>query len=252
MKTEKIFYKKPYLICCEAKVIEKTNEGVIFDKTIAYPEGGGQIGDSGVLIRKKTGEKIVFFNTTKIKGRNIFLENFPNIKVENLIVQHIDSTLLEDIELNEEFFIKIDYLKRAKITLNHSAIHLALMVLESIRGGIDKKIIGAKITETYARLDFSTDTKFSKEELNKIETTCNELISKQIPIYIYPHEKEPEALFWKCLNYIIPCGGTHCENTKYLNKVFIKRKNLGKNSERLVVEVKGQEEFFNLYGENNE
>lgn len=251
MKTEKLYYKNQFLTNCRAKLIAIDEKGLIFDKTVAYPEGGGQIGDIGKLIREKTNEEIDFFDTTKIKGRNIYLEDFPVIKVENEIIHHVDLSLLKDLELGEEFIIKINVERRAKTTLHHSGLHLALMVLSNIRKGIDKKIVGAKITETYGRLDFSTEQKFSKEELQEIENKCNELIKKELEIYCYPHQEENEAIYWKCMDYIIPCGGTHCDNTKYLGKIKVKRKNIGKTSERLIVESSDIDEFSKLYNEFN-
>lgn len=252
MRTEKLYYKNQFLTTCKAKLIEINEKGLIFDKTVAYPEGGGQIGDSGILIREKTKEEIEFLDTTKIKGRNIYLKDFPVIKVEGVIIHHIDISLLNNLELGEEFTIRLNVERRAKTTLHHSGLHLALMVLANMREGIDKKIVGAKITDTYGRLDFSTEEKFSKEELQKIEDKCNELIQEKLEISSYNHPAEREAIYWKCLDYSVPCGGTHCDNTKYLGKMKVKRKNIGKTSERLIIELSEIEEFSKLYGEDNE
>lgn len=247
MKTEKLYYQNQFLSNCTGVVIAKNENGLVFDRTVAYPEGGGQIGDRGKLIRKKTGEEIEFFDTTKIKGRNIYLDDFPVIKVENEIVHHIAKEKLEEIEIGEEFEIKIDIKLRASVTLHHSGLHLALMVLEKMRNGIDKKIIGAKINSEYGRLDFSTEEKFTKEELSNIEEECQKYIDENIPTLVYPNEKEPEALYWKCLDYIVPCGGTHCEYTGELGEIKVKRKNIGKTSERLIIELKNYEEFEKKY-----
>ncbi|MCQ9627193.1 hypothetical protein HS141_09605 [Cetobacterium somerae] len=249
MKTEKIYYKNQFQTSCEAILIESIENGLIFDRSIAYPEGGGQIGDVGTLIRCKDGSEIPFYNTTKIKGRNIFLNDFPSIKIENQIVHHINSSF--EFEKDEKFLIKLDHLKRAQTTLHHSGLHLALMVLEEMFSGIDKKIVGAKITDKYGRLDFSIDFKFTPEQIVNIETRCNEYIEKNIPIEVFPHPEENEALYWKCDNYIVPCGGTHCENTKDLKGIKIKRKSIGKLSERLIVEIPFNEQFLSLYSDSN-
>ena len=63
--TEKLYYKNQFLSVCKGKLLEINEKGLIFDKTVAYPEGGGQIGDSGILIREKTKEEFEFFDTTK-------------------------------------------------------------------------------------------------------------------------------------------------------------------------------------------
>ncbi|MGL6113479.1 MAG: hypothetical protein ACRC1R_00430 [Cetobacterium sp.] len=247
MKTEKLYYKNPLQTSCEAVVIEKHPQGLIFDKTVAYPEGGGQVGDVGFLTRTSDNFQIPFFNTTKIKGRNIFLEDFPSIKVETLIIHHIDESFLEKIEEGDIFILEINKKNRSQNTLHHSALHLALMALEDIKPGIDQKIIGAKITDKYGRLDFAIDYKFSPELLKTLEDTCNKYIEENIPVEIYSHPKEPEALYWKCKNYSVPCGGTHCESTGNIGVVKIKRKSIGKYSERLIVEVPENNNFLNSY-----
>lgn len=247
MKTEKIYYKNPFQTSCETILIENTEKGLIFDKSVAYPEGGGQIGDVGVLIRYKDGSKIPFYNTTKIKGRNLFLNDFISIKVENQIVHHVYSNF--EFEKDEKFLIKLDTSKRAQTTLRHSGLHLVLMVLEEMFPGIDKKIVGAKITDKYGRLDFSIDFKFTPEQIANIESRCKEYIDRNIPIEIFSHPEENEALYWKCNSYIVPCGGTHCGNTRDLSGIKIKRKNIGKLSERLIVELPFNEKFLSLYGD---
>ena len=75
MRTEKLYYKNQFLTTCKAKLIEINEKGLIFDKTVAYPEGGGQIGDSGILIREKTKEEIEFLDTTKY-----LFKRFPSNK----------------------------------------------------------------------------------------------------------------------------------------------------------------------------
>lgn len=251
MQTEKIYYKNQFQSSCKAKLIGKTKEGLIFDKTVAYPEGGGQIGDKGKLIRTKNNEMISFVDTRKIMGRTIYLDDFPIINVEDSIV-HILEAEYEDYEIGEEFIIKINISERANATLNHSAIHLALMILEELRPGIDKKIVGAKITNKYGRLDFLTTIKFSQEEIKIIQNKAQEYIELNIPIIICSHPKEVEAMYWKCLDYSVPCGGTHCNTTNQLGMISVKRKNIGKSADRLIIELKNIEKFSELYGDEND
>lgn len=47
MDTNKLFEEDAYLASCEATVMDLTEEGIILDKTVFYPLGGGQPGDTG-------------------------------------------------------------------------------------------------------------------------------------------------------------------------------------------------------------
>jgi alanyl-tRNA synthetase len=126
-------------------------------------------------------------------------------------------------------------------TINHSGIHVVLMELEKLRPNSSSKIYGAKISEKSARLDFITEEKFSKEELSIIEQKVNTLIEAERDMRVYPHPTEKEALFWECDGYSIPCGGTHLTNTKYLGDVKLKRKNIGKNYDRIIAQFENCE-----------
>ena len=50
MKTEKLYYEDMFRKECEATIIAIKDNRIICDKTVAFPEGGGQIGDCGYLI----------------------------------------------------------------------------------------------------------------------------------------------------------------------------------------------------------
>ena len=49
MNSQPVYYEQPYLKSLEATVIAITDEGVLLDRTICYPEGGGQSGDKGFI-----------------------------------------------------------------------------------------------------------------------------------------------------------------------------------------------------------
>ena len=47
--TEKLFWNNPYDTHFEAKIIKITKNGIILDRTLFYPQGGGQVSDKGKL-----------------------------------------------------------------------------------------------------------------------------------------------------------------------------------------------------------
>lgn len=234
MTTLKQYYIEPFLYKTKAKVIKVVDKGVIFDRTVSYAEGGGQIGDSGIIINQSTQKQYDYSDTTKVPGRVISVSDFPTITVENNIIHHIDSQYLFEFEIGDLCEIILNIEKRLKASFNHTAIHIALMAAEIIRPQLRKRIYGAKINEEYGRLDFKLDSRFSADEIKEINDYANEIINKKIDIEIFPHSGEKEALFWKCEEFVIPCGGTHAKNTQQLGEIIVKRKNIGRNADRLI------------------
>ena len=83
-KTEKVYYSDSFLSSCMATVTGIEDNKVILDKTVAFPEGGGQIGDIGKLYIK---ERIIpFFDTKKGVGRILNIPDFPDIKLIHLFI----------------------------------------------------------------------------------------------------------------------------------------------------------------------
>ncbi len=231
-KTEKLFYQYPYLKKIKAEVIDiLPEEGIILDKTIAYPEGGGQLSDKGYLI--KNNKKIHFFDVQKKPGRPIFIDNFPTIQVDNPIVHYIDKKDIQNFNIGDIVTIEIDTVRRAKLSISHSVTHIVLMGIEKVFPGMGKNIYGAKIKEDSSRLDFRTEVKFSQSDIQTIENYANQIINEKKSIKIFSHPEEKEARYWKLDWYICACGGTHIENTKYIKNIKVKRKNLGKNAQRI-------------------
>jgi len=231
IKSEKIYYDEPYRKKIEAKIIEIDKNGIILDRTIAYAEGGGQESDRGWII--KDGKKYEFFDVQKKPGRTIFLDDFPTITVENAIVHYLDENVIKEFDIGDIIEVEIDTKRRAKLSISHSVIHIVLMGVEKLYGGLENKIYGAKIKEDGARLDFRTTLKFSQEEIKKIQDYANFVIASSKDIKVYPHQKEKEALYWELDWYKCPCGGTHIDNTSYIKNITVKRKNLGKNGQRI-------------------
>jgi len=232
-KTQKIYYDEPYRSSLEATVVDIKDNGIILDKTIAYPEGGGQEADRGVLIVDN--KEIEFYDAKKGLGRTIYLDDFPTIAVDNPIMHYIKEEDLSNFEIGKKVIVKIDTIRRAKLSISHSAVHIALMGVEKYFPKMEDKIYGAKIKEDSARLDFRTTYKFSQDDIAKIQEYANSVIEKNSNIEVFSHPKEPEALYWKLDWYKCPCGGTHIDNTKYIKSIRVKRKNLGKNGQRISV-----------------
>ena len=125
IKTEKVYYEDSFLHTCDARIVGITENKVILDRTVAFPEGGGQIGDVGDLYLN--GKQIPFHDTQKGIGRVLSLQDFPSIQVEAPVYHITDGEQLTDIFQGAEVKVKINVEHRIRTTVLHSALHLVLM-----------------------------------------------------------------------------------------------------------------------------
>ena len=194
--------------------VESKKEGemfqLVFSRTPFYPEGGGQVGDKGVL-EAKNGAVIYILDTRK----------------ENNLIIHLAKELPEDI--SGTFTAKVNAAQRARTAANHSATHLLHQALRSILGThVEQK--GSMVQSDYLRFDFSHFSKVSAEELQQIEDFVNTRIAEKLPLIDNREMTYQEAIndgaialfgekygdkvravrFGKSMEL---CGGTHVGNT---------------------------------------
>lgn len=140
----------------EVKVKDKTRYQLVFNLTPFYPEGGGQVGDVGVLVDPQGGQTPIL--TTR---------------KENELILHISDRLPAD--LGATFSAQVNVTKRLDTTLNHSATHLLHEALRDVLGThVEQK--GSLVKDAALRFDFSHFSKVSDEEVQEIERRVNAAI----------------------------------------------------------------------------
>lgn len=237
-ETKRLYYDDMHL-CRTSAYIVKTGENFIeLDATIAYPEGGGQEADCGViLINDRTTMR--FVGAKKLFGRKIFLKDFPQINVEG-IIRHLihpeDIHLLSTVQAGDKVELRIDIERRACMTLSHTASHLVYIGVGTVRPDAIPGTIGCHIKIDSARFDFSVKQRFTAEEITQIAEVANALANRDLPVRLFPHQVEPDARYWACEEHIIPCGGTHLDTTGPVGQLVLRRKNLGTGKERITCE----------------
>ena len=191
----------------ENKNIKKLE--IVSSSTPFYPEGGGQIGDSGEIIINDN-KKIEVFNTRKENDDIIHECSFENIS----------SSKIELLVNNK---------KRKQTSSNHSATHLLHQALREILGEhVEQR--GSMVSDTGLRFDFSHFKKIEKNEIVKIEDFVNDIIDQSLNLEENRTEKYTNALkngvialFGEKYGDVVRtvkfgnsyelCGGTHVKNT---------------------------------------
>ena len=183
---------------------------VVLDKTPFYPEGGGQVGDKGILM-SSDGEIVDIVDTKK----------------ENNQIIHFIKKLPDNTEA--EFKAIVNKTERSSTASNHTATHLLHQALRSILGThVEQK--GSMVQSGYLRFDFSHFSKVTAEELEKVENFVNSRIREQLSLeeqrnisYQEAIDQGAIALFGEKYGDSVRairfgdsmelCGGIHVQNT---------------------------------------
>jgi len=145
----------------KVKAKGKENYQLVFNQTPFYPEGGGQVGDTGFI--SHANEKLQIVDTKK----------------ENNLIIHFAEALPENAEAT--FTATIDVDKRKLTEANHSATHLLHAALRSVLGlHVQQK--GSLVNNDYLRFDFSHFSAMTAEEIAKVERIVNQKIRENISL----------------------------------------------------------------------
>jgi alanyl-tRNA synthetase len=136
------------------EVSETPTHLVVLDRTLFYPEGGGQLGDQGLFILD-SGHRI----------------NVLDTKIEDEVIIHFTNSELNVGPINAE----VNPLRRIQLMDHHTAVHIV--------GGAARKILGPHIRQAgsnkgqkYARIDLTHHSRMSRELLDLIEDEANNLV----------------------------------------------------------------------------
>tara|TARA_A100001015_G_scaffold34097_1_gene37769 strand:- start:173 stop:2755 length:2583 start_codon:yes stop_codon:yes gene_type:complete len=190
---------------------------IVTSVTSFYPEGGGQIGDTGKLI--SSADKIQVIDTFKDSGDIIHLtKNLPS-------------------NLETQVKLKITNDRRSLIEANHTATHLLHQALRNILGDhVEQR--GSMISDEMFRFDFSHPSKLSSSDLNSINSFVNSKIKESIPLVenrevdydtainngaigLFTEKYEDKIRTVKFNESYELCGGTHVKNTSKLKTFTI-------------------------------
>ncbi|WP_374348338.1 alanyl-tRNA editing protein [Chitinimonas sp.] len=231
--TETLFRDDAYLKSCTATVIAVTEQGVVLDRTVFYPTGGGQPGDSGYL-RRMDGSTVDVTNTVKGEA--------PGEIVHVLAAGSVPPAPGETVSA------EIDWARRYVHMRYHTALHLLCAVVAA-------PVTGGQIASDKARADFAIEM----EALDKdaIEAKLNALVNAGHPVQIgaisdAELDAQPELIKTMSVSPprgagsvrlvevasvdLQPCGGTHVRNTSEVGPLQVQKiRSEGKLNKRVII-----------------
>jgi len=151
--TQDLFRSDAYLRECEAKVLRIDDGGIVLDRTVFYPQGGGQAGDSGSLIGS-SGIVIAVADTRKAKDD----QGRPTAEILHVPAPD-QAEALAAVRAGDTVVAHIDWERRHRLMRFHTATHLLCHL-------VPQPVDGCSITPDYARLDFHMTDPLDKETLS--------------------------------------------------------------------------------------
>ena len=161
--TYRMFYDEPEQTMFKAKIVGVVNHYLVLDKTLFYPEGGGQPEDTGYIT--SSSQKKVKMEDARLVG-DIVLHK----------VSAIAPFRVGDIVQGE-----IDVERRLSHARHHTATHILLSAIKRVLGDHIWQE-GAQKGENRSRLDVSHYKRVTVEEQNAIEREANKIVMKDIPV----------------------------------------------------------------------
>ena len=209
--THEMFRDEPYRTEAEATVRSADAGGIVLDRTIFYPKGGGQAGDSGTIA------DVVIVDTVKSE-HGILHVPAPGQAIA--------------IAPGDKVTLKLDWEKRHRHMRFHTATHLLCAI-------VPHQTNGCSITRDYARLDFDMVEPLEREHLERELARLVDEAHDVRTIWITDAELDAKPELVRTMSVkpprglgrvrlleidgvdLQPCGGTHVANTREIGKLRV-------------------------------
>jgi len=208
--TRKVFWLDPYRTELDTRVVAVIGNQATVEATILYALSGGQESDHGTIggWRALGAER---------RGRDI--------------VYTMESG--HDLTPGQAVRLQLDWPRRYRLMRLHFAAELALEIVNRRLSRPEK--IGAHIGEDKARIDFAWPGSLAPL-LPDIAAEVAALVAADLPIHSAFSDEANERRVWRIDGFAeVPCGGTHLRRTGEVGAVTLKRRNPGKDRERIEI-----------------
>ncbi|MGA9854049.1 MAG: alanyl-tRNA editing protein [Gammaproteobacteria bacterium] len=217
--TEELFRSDAYARACEATILDVAEHGIRLDRTVFYPEGGGQPGDTGIL-RLADGREVHIANTRKSDQPGEIL--------------HVPAEITNWLRPGVNVTLEIDWARRYRLMRMHTCLHLLSAIIIA-------PVTGGQVGDGYGRLDFDLPETPDREEVNQ---KLNALVHSNAPVsfrWITDAELDAHPELVKTMSVqpprgvgrvrlvniegvdLQPCGGTHVAQIGDIGAVTIRK-----------------------------
>lgn len=208
--TRKLFWDDPYRTVLDTSVADVDGAEITLAETIFYAFSGGQESDAGtiggypVAQARKHGLEIVY---TLPEGHGLR----PGDPVR----------------------VCVDWGRRYRLMRLHFAAELVLELTTRRHAAIEK--IGAHIAQDKSRIDFAWPASLAPD-LPAIQAGANALIAADHPITSAFGDAAAERRYWEIAGFArVHCGGTHLRRSGEVGPIALRRKNVGRDKERIEI-----------------
>ena len=227
--TQELFRQDAYLRETPATVSEVGPQGVVLDRTVFYPQGGGQAGDCGILVLAD-GAALQVADTRKHKDA----AGQPTAGIVHVPAPGQDA-LLARLRPGDQVLARIDWERRHKLMRFHTSTHLLCHLVPQL-------VNGCSITPEYARLDFNMTAPLEKDALTEgiarlvaagLAVEVGAITDEELdanPALVKSMSVQPPRGTGRVRTIRIggaagidfqPCGGTHVANTREIGAVVV-------------------------------
>jgi len=234
--TEELAVRDAYLREIPATVVAATADGVILDRTVFYPQGGGQPGDTGLL--EWAGGTVEVADTVRREGEVVHVLAGGQAPPPGTAVRAV-----------------IDWERRHLLMRTHTALHVLSALVWREYGA---KVTGGNMEPGRARMDFELES-MSVEFGREVEQALNATLAEGHPVRVLflPRAEalaDPDLIRTKVSlipEHVDPIrvvdiagadrqadGGTHVADTAEVGRVqVVKTESKGKGNKRMRIEL---------------
>lgn len=231
--TRTLYREAPYARECDARVLAVDADRVVLDCSVFYPTGGGQPGDTGVLV----GADGVSMAVTGTQWSS-----------DGQCIEHLVPGASTRLCIGDSVCARLDWARRYRLMRYHTCLHLLCAV-------VGAPVTGGRMAEDKAHLDF--DIEMDQLDAAKIELQLAELVAADLPVEvgtISEAELDANPGLVKTMSVqpprgrgsvrtiaihgvdLQPCGGTHLARTGEIGTLRVTRiRSEGKRNKRVTI-----------------